>query len=721
MKKIFLFILFTGLLQTVSFAQEELKRANMYFERAFYTDAIPLYAEIVKTNKSSKVVKNLADSYYNTYQLPRAAKWYSYLTSVYGENLDESYFFKYSQTLKAVGEFEEATEVLMDYYKSQNNLEKVALLKEDLRHLENVDAIGERFKLENLPLNTIKSEFGATRVDSSIIYAASKKKAIPGLNKRYRWNSENYLDMYTHPLDKITLGDSISVSLSSTINTKMHEATFAITKDRKTIYFTRNNFLKGKKKTDGKKISRLKIYKAELVDGSWGNIEELPFNGDDFSTEHPALNASETIMYFASDRPGGFGSLDLYAVSLNANGEFGEPKNLGATINTEKKEQFPFIDKKNNLYFSSNGHAGFGLLDVFVSKKQGDTFQKPNNVGKPINGGYDDFSFNISLNNNQGFFASNRPGGVGGDDIYKLEETKPLDIKDCSQFIAGIVTEVSSQKPIAFAVVDLVTEDGTLVESQTASEKAEFKFFVTCMAQYTVKARKTGYKDNSKIIITDKERNSVKDGSLELRSIAQIEKEKNDKIQKAKEEEERLEKLAKEERIKEEKRKKEEAKRAKEQEEKRKEEAKIKAEKERKARIEKAIQDEPAVVRQGKRIVIKAEPKVHFDYDLWYIRLEGKDALDKIIRILKNNPGIQLEIGTHTDIRGNDNYNKILSQKRSNSVLEYLIRQGISKKRLTAKGYGEKMPIIKCETEESCTEEQHEINRRCEFVIVDWK
>ncbi len=708
-------------MQQFAFAQEDLQRANTYFERAFYGDAIPLYEKIAKTNKSSKVVKNLADSYYNTYQLPKAAKWYSYLTSVYGENLDESYFFKYSQTLKAVGEYEEATEVLMDYYTSQNNPEKVAKLKEDLRHLENVDAIGERFTLQNLALNTEKSEFAAVKVDSNIIYAAAKKKAIPGLNKRYRWNSENYLDMYAHPINKITLGDSVSTSLSSSINTKMHEATFAITKDRKTIYFTRNNFLKGKKKTDGKKISRLKIYKAEFVENEWTNIKELPFNGDDFSTEHPTLSADETVLYFASDRPGGFGSLDLYSVSLNADGEFGEPKNLGAVINTDKKEQFPFIDTKNNLYFSSNGHAGFGLLDVFVAKKQGDTFLKPNNIGKPINGGFDDFAYNLSEGENQGFFASNRPEGIGSDDIYSLEETKPLDIKDCSQFIAGIVTEVSSQKPIAFAVVDLVAEDGTLLESQTASEQAEFKFSVSCESQFTIKARKAGYQNNSKTIITDKQRNSTKDGSVSLRSNAEIEREKAEKLQKEKEEKERLEKLAEEERIKEEKRKKEEAKKAKELEEKRKKEAKIKAEKERKERIEKAIEKEPAVVRQGERIVIKAEPKVHFDYDLWYIRLKSKETLDNIVRILKNNPGIQLEIGTHTDIRGNNKYNLDLSQKRSNSVLEYLISEGIDKNRLSAKGYGESKPIIKCATEESCTEEQHEINRRCEFVIVDWK
>lgn len=721
MKKTILFILFIGLIQQSVFSQQELKRADVYFERAFYLDAIPLYEEIAKTNKSATVVKNLADSYYNTYQLPKAAKWYSYLTSVYTEKVDESYFFKYSQTLKAIGEYEEATEILISYYTSKNKPEKVALLKEELKHLENVAAIGERFLLENLALNTEKSEFGATTIDSSIIYAAAKKKAKPVFNKVYRWNSENYLDMYTHPINKLTIGDSISSPFSETINTKMHEATFAITKDRKTIYFTRNNFIKGKKKTDEKKVSNLKIYKAEWEDNKWKNITELPFNSDDFSTEHPTLNADETMMYFASDKPGGFGSLDIYAVSINANGEFGTPKNLGATINTSKKEQFPFIDAENNLYFSSNGHAGFGLLDVFVAKKEGKSFLKADNVGKPINSGYDDFSFNILQENKKGFFSSNRPGGIGSDDIYSLEEIKPLIIKDCSQFISGTITDIRTKEPLANTIVDLIDKDGILITTQTTLDDGLFKFPALCSTNYTVKARKENYTKNSKDINTDKARNSIKNASMTLQSDADIKKEQEElkekeetRVKLEKEELDRKAKIAKEERIKEEERAKELA--IKNAEEKKKRE-----EKEHKEYIEKTIAKEPAIEKKGEKTVIKAGPKVHFDYDLWYIRLKSKETLDNLVKILKNNPGIQLEIGTHTDIRGNAKYNKTLSQKRANSVLEYLIESGISKERLIAKGYGESKPQVICETEESCTEPQHEINRRCEFTIIDWK
>ena len=331
MKQLYLFIVIivTG---TVALQAQDAKRAKTYFDRAFYMDAIPLYVELVKNNRSKETVQNLADSYYNTYQLPKAAKWYSYLTSVYGENLDEDYFFKYSQTLKSIGEYSEATEVLIDYYTKKEEVQKVDKLKADLIYLDNVNAIGERFTMKNLSLNTPLSEFGAAEVDSNLVYTASEKKGLSLVGKTYRWNNQGYLDLYQHPLTKLAFGDSISTAFSKKVNTKMHEGTFAISKDGQTLYFTRNNFIRGKKRTDANKISNLKIYKASLINGEWGKIEELPFNSDDFSTEHPALSNDGRTLYFASDRPGGQGSFDLYAVSVAGNGSFGEPKNLGDKI-----------------------------------------------------------------------------------------------------------------------------------------------------------------------------------------------------------------------------------------------------------------------------------------------------------------------------------------------------------------------------------------------------
>ena len=697
------------------FAQQELKRADTYFERAYYSDAIPLYQELLAKNKSATPIKNLADSYYHTFDMKAAARWYQYLISNYGENVEEDYYFKLNQALKANGEYGQANEILSNFYSRENRADDITLLQKDSIYLENVRAIGARFAIENLALNTATSEFGAAKVDANLVYSASRKqtKALP---KLYRWNNQNYLDLYAHPIEKIAFGDSISTPLSKNINSNLHEGTFAISNDGKTIYFTRNS----RKKTQDEKISNLKIYRAERVNGEWKNSTELPFNGDDFSTEHPALSPDGSKLYFASDREGGFGSFDLYSVAIQKDGFFGNPINLGSTINTDKKEQFPFIDQKGNLYFASNGHPGFGLLDVFLSKTQDGSFAKPDNLGLPLNSGYDDFSLWLDNDGKTGYFASNRPNGKGSDDIYSFIETAPLIIEDCKQFIAGILTDRTTQKPLADASVQLLNADGKVIETLTTTKNAAFQFSVECATEYRVAAKKNGYEENFKIVQTDKDRNATKDGSLDLYSVQERERQKVLALEKKEKEAEQRkiveakikieqEKAAEKERILKEKEIAEKEKKAQEA-----------IREERLRQIEEVIKKEEAIVKENERIIIKTE-EIHFDYSLWYVRREARERLAKVVKIMEDNPGMVIEIGTHTDIRGNSEYNRDLSQKRADSAKEFMVKNGIAENRVVAKGYGESRPIVECETEESCSEEDHEWNRRCELIVVKWE
>ncbi len=708
MKKIFLYIFILGFFSQIN-AQHELKRAQNYFERAFYSDAIPLYEALILKNRSNKTVANLAESYYHTFQMKKAAKWYGILIQNnntqrfenlrQGDSIAEVNYFRYYQALKSSGELQKATTILAEFYSRTGNTEKHNRLQEEAQYLSNISAIGARFTIENLAINTEKSEFGAIAIDSNLIFTAARKtNTIFG--KAYKWNNQNYLDLYIAPLVKLKLGDTISKSFSKNINTKMHEGTFAITKDRLTIYFTRNNYLKGKKTNNSKKINTLNIYKAEWINGKWTNITELPFNSKNFSSEHPALSPDENTLYFSSDKSGGYGGFDIYSVSIKDN-TFGTPKNLGSTINTSRKEQFPFIDSNGDLYFSSNGHPGFGLLDIFISKNKDGVFQKPDNIGLPANSGYDDFTFSKIPNTKKGYFSSNRPTGKGSDDIYAFTETKPLLIEDCKQYIKGILTDITTKLPITGGTITISNEKGEVVETITTTADASFNFSVSCNNNITITGNKIGYNSNSKTIRLSSIRNMIHDGSLALLSIA--EKEKLEEIAAQKEKE--LQKIKKEEEIA--------AQILKEKQE------KIIAEKKKEVRKTTIIQTEKSIVKSKKRVVIKTDP-IRFDYKLWYLRRDARLAIDKVIAIMKRNPEIRVEIGTHTDIRGNNKYNQELSQKRANSVREYFIKNKISESRILAKGYGEAQPIIHCKTEESCSEEEHEINRRCEFVIVKW-
>src|SRR5690606_37304434 len=210
-------------------------------------------------------------------------------------------------------------------------------------------------------------------------------------------------------------------------------------------------------------IKNLKIYRAENVGGAWKNVQELPFNGEGFSTEHPALSADGGKLYFASDREGGFGSFDIYSVTIHGDGTYGSPVNLGKEINTPRREQFPFLDREDNLYFASDGHPGFGLLDVFVAMQRDGGFGRPDNLGLPLNSGHDDFSLSLDRDGMRGYFSSNRPGGKGSDDIYSFVQTKPLIIEDCQQYIVGTLKDRTTDLPLAHAGIQLFNAGGQLV------------------------------------------------------------------------------------------------------------------------------------------------------------------------------------------------------------------------------------------------------------------
>ncbi|TYP97996.1 WD40 repeat protein [Tenacibaculum adriaticum] len=687
MKKIIFVVLFicSSLLINAQTSQK-LERANTYFKRAYYNEAISIYENIYKSKRSFETTKNLADCHYYVNNMERASQVYKYLLKNFNNKIDDEYYFKYVTTLKASGKYNSAYEVMKNFFIKNKNEGGLKKLETDSKYLENIKAIGDRFKIENLQLNTKHSEFGAIKQGNKLIFTASKKESN-FLDKLYKWDGQHYLDLYQININKIHLGDSVAYNFSKEINTKLHEANIIFTKDGKTAYFTRNNFVKGKRKKDSKKITHLQIYKAELVDGKWKNITSLPFNSNEYSTEHPALSSDEKTLYFASDMPGTLGSFDIFSVSINSDGSYSDPTNLGKTINTVKKEQFPFISKKNELYFSSNGHPGFGSLDVFVSSITSNGFSKPDNVGLPVNSGHDDFSFNIDTDTKEGYFASNRPGGKGNDDIYKIVEQKPLVIENCKQFISGVITDVDTQKPLSNTLVTLNNDKEEELKKINTDTLGKFHFNAECETTYVIKASKEGYTKNHKVVILQKERNKKNDASLALKSLEQLKKEEAIAL---------------------------ELQKAKEQEQKVKDAEKLELNK--KKDIENIIAKEKDIIKDKDRIIVKTE-QINFDYKLWYLRRDTKKAIDRVITLMKKYPSMIIEVGTHSDIRGNDRYNLELSQKRATSVRMYFMENGTEPDRISAIGYGETKPLIKCKTEDSCTEEQHESNRRCEFIV----
>ncbi len=710
-----LFVMYSG------FSQEEkskpkkvfnsdLRKANSYFNRASYAKAIPLYENVIQKNRTKEIVERLATSYYNIGDLKTSARLYGYLLNRSKKNNTYENTFKYVQALKASGNYKDANSVMREYFTTIGDSTALDLFNKDVKTLENIQAIGERYTLKNLRINTPQSEFGMFAFKDALVFAASKKeqKRNSVLNGYYGWNNEPFLDIYTIHKDSLQNPNAAPKPISKDVNTKLHEATVAFSPNGKVMYFTRNNYTKRKEVKDDKDVTHLKLYKAHFIDSVWTKVEALPFNGDNYSVEHPALSPDGKRLYFASDMPESIGGFDLYYVDVLTDSTYSAPVNLGTKINTKHREQFPFIAANGDLYFSSNGHLGFGGLDVFWSKQDKGNFLKPENLGLPLNSGYDDFAIYLDETLKNGYVSSNRKTGTGSDDIYNFKEEKPLIIEDCKQYIEGIITDKHTKTPIANATVTIekvVSKKSNLLHTHNTTQDGSFLKDIPCEISVVVKATAQGYVSAQRTLNIGSIRKKKNDASLALVSLAFIQKKEEEKKRKQEEKARELKKQ-KEERERELKKQKEE------ETLKRQEQTKQNREKE----TSRVIASEPLIVKDGNRLMIKTG-EIYFDYKLWYIRRDVKNILKPVLALMRKYPKMQVEIESHTDIRGNKTYNRDLSQKRATSTKEYLVSQGIESYRITAIGYGESKPIIKCATEDSCSEEEHEGNRRSHFVI----
>lgn len=508
-----------------------------------------------------------------------------------------------------------------------------------------VSAQEENYTIKNLEVNTKYQDFGASYFGANeTVFASSRRdKAI----RKRVWvlNNQPYLELYKGQV--LENGEITEVEhFSKKLNSKYHEATVTFTKDLKTVYFSRNNYLDKKFKKDSTGMNLIQLYKASVgVEGEWTNIQPMPFNSDNYQTGHPVLNSTESKLYFVSDMPGSIGGTDIYVVDINKDGSYGAPKNLGKYVNTRKKEMFPYIDENDVLYFSSNGFAdGNGGLDIYATKVVGDeAIEKAKNLGYPINSEKDDFSLVFQKGKRTGHFSSNRPGGKGDDDIYSFSELVPISF-ECIQLAEGTVRELDSNSLIPGVKVDLFNDKGEVVESVISDEFGAFTFKVNCESSYKVYGSKNNYEDDSERFRTSDKHDDGITLSLSLKP------------------------------------------------------------------------DEFISIRG--LFMININP-IYFDLDQYEIRADAAIELEKVAKIMKKYPSLRIELGSHTDSRARDEYNLELSERRVKSTLAWLVKRGANKEAITGKGYGETELVNKCSNGVKCSEADHQLNRRTEFVILN--
>lgn len=477
----------------IAIGQERLiQKGNEKFESYSFSPAIDIYKKVLeKGYVSADLLRKLGNSYYYNADYKDAAGIYKQLVSEYSSDVTAEDYFKYAQALKSIGEYDTSKSIMNKFIEETKKDGRASAFTEDRDFMSEIEENSGRYTLGSFEYNSPYSEFAPSFYKKGLIFSSDRDT---GNFARYRhtWNAKDFLDLYEVNADSSSI-ENVK-KLGENVNTRYHESTSVVTKDGKTMYFTRNNSEKRKTVKDDKGIVRLKILRAQMnEEGIWGEIEELPFNSDSYSVANPALSPDEKILYFASDMPGTLGASDLFMVSINQDGTFGTPENLGSNINTEARETFPFVTSEEILYFSSDGHPGLGGLDVFATKIIRQDFSgKVLNVGDPINGQSDDFTFIFNEELRNGYFASNREEGLGYDDIYSFTETKPLTF-DCLQKVTGTVRDKISNEVLVGATVKVIDENNVELLSAITDSDGNYNLELDCNKGNFVRALMEGY------------------------------------------------------------------------------------------------------------------------------------------------------------------------------------------------------------------------------------
>ena len=479
--------------------EKEIKKADTNYHTYAFAEAIDSYEILVKKGYTSEeVFKNLGNAYYQNGDYESAAAWLAKLFELEHTEIEANYMYKYAQTLKSLGKYGASDRWMQRFEIAKTNDNRAIKFADNLNYLNRIKENSGRYEIKNLPINSEASDFAPSFYGKEIVFSSARDKASVARNI-HGWNNKSFLNLYRTPsFENSDL--STPKLLSKSLNKKTHESSTAFTKDGSTVYFTRNNSENGKFARDENGLSRLKIYRANLHDGAWKHIIELPFNADSYSAAHPTLSSDEKQLYFASDMPGTLGQSDIFVVDILEDGSFGIPKNLGNKINTEGRETFPFITESNRLYFASDGHPGLGGLDVFVTHLDETNYSPLKNIGEPINGQQDDFSFIIDESTKKGYFASSREGGVGSDDIYGLTEIKALDL-NCITLVEGVIKDKGSDRPIAGSTITIMDSENRKVSETISNADGTFILENKCKdGSYRLTANKKEYIEGSSIL-----------------------------------------------------------------------------------------------------------------------------------------------------------------------------------------------------------------------------
>lgn len=599
-----------------------------------------VYSKTKKKEEKNEACFQTAECYRLANDTKNAENWYR--KAVKGDPNNAEAQYQLAQMLKNNSKYSEAIIEYNTYLKKNPSDARVAAQIQGCEQALKWKNEKTRYVVENVKsLNTKWSEFGMAFYKKNELYFTSdREKGASG--KVYGWTGNGHTDIYkvVYKAEKknpnVIKYEIPALVDKDVVNTSYNDGTPTFDAKGTTMYYTQCN---GK---DGKG-NNCRIYEATASGTLWSDPTPLSFSSDSFTCGHPVLNKTGDVLYFSSDMPGGLGGKDLWYVTYSKRGKtWGDPINLGPIINTEGDEMYPFIAEDGTLYFSSNGHVGLGGVDIYFTKGENADWSAPINMKSPINSGGDDFGIILSKDKESGYFASNREGGRGQDDIYRFYMT-PLVFT-----LSGVVRDSATKELLPNTTITITSssDTGKLVIRTDAT--GGYKINIKAKTDYELFAAKEDYYDSK----------------IESQSTRPFEVSTD------------------------------------------------------------LVQD--FMLPPFDFTTVFTLEGIYYDLDKANIRPDAALILDTMVTLLKKYPRIRIELGSHTDCRADSGYNQNLSQRRADSAVAYISSKGIEIERMVAKGYGESALVNDCACEgtyvkRKCTEEEHQLNRRTTFRLLDNK
>jgi len=648
----------------------KIKDGRTAYDRKQYTAAIPMlekeFARARVRSEKGQLAFRIADSYRHNGQDSLSLQWFSI---AYENNFGPEALKGYAFALKKLERYPEAREAFktlgIEIGSPYEYRKEITACDVAAGWLKIAPESG--WTVESAPFNSPQNDFAPVYYADGRLLFSSDRSLGKG-DDTYKWTGNKFMDLF------IVDPEAASAQVfDGGLNTGGNEGTACFSRDFMEIFFVR---AVGAYKGDDQYC---KIFSAERAGDGWGNARPLPFQKEKVSYFHPTLSPDGNTLFFSCNDPEGWGGFDLWSVQRDPTQESGwaEPKLLSRNINTPGNEAFPSFSG-DSLYFASDGLPGMGGFDIFRTyRSERNAWAPPINLKAPVNSGADDFGFIASASPKRdgatqpgdllrsGFFSSNRSGSRGGDDIYRFEQRVPPPQPP--------KTDTAPAKPLAFKillegyVLEKIRANPNDPNSQVLGRKP--------LASASVQIDAGG----------KKQQRSVGSDGLFAMELAE-----NTDYQFVASLEGYLANSAK--------------------------------------FSTKGIARDPANPVQTYEVEIVLDKifrnreivleNIYYDYDKWDIRPDAEPTLNRLAEVLHQNPVIRIQLGSHTDCRGNDSYNQDLSQKRAQSAVNYLIGKGIDPGRLSAMGYGETQPAVACACAR-CTEAEHQANRRTTFKIVE--